>query len=506
MTPYGGSIQQQVFYSDSELCDATQIDNHGGYPERKDHSAWKSPYILMVNRGSCAFVSKVRNAQRAGASAVLIADNICQCNRTNCIRPDNESCETQEPLMADDGSGSDVTIPSFLLFKEDADEIKKVLLKNQHVRAQMSFKVPAPDARVEYELWTAPPDGISRSLEETFGSAAVALSNRASFKPHPYIYDGVAAGCHSSTTGENVCYSLCLNNGRYCSVDPDDDINNGATGADVVVEALRRICIWQQYGKDGIGEKWWNYVTNFIESCDTGIIGSDGTTPMLSFNDVDCVASAMRSANIDEQVTLDCMKSSGELVPNSNATNHLLDQELIDQKQAGVVLIPSLVVNGAVIHGSLSFSTVLKAICSGFATGSEPDVCINCANCRDELDCITHHGMCRSGESNSILNGSGDSVTGIPLGIFSIVLLVVTICFGCLMVMFSRRQQTLMHDQVRGVVAEYMPVTSQNTRSGDTSLGGIPQDDDDDDYDNGNNNDDGPLENGKANSSSFSIT
>lgn len=64
--------------------------------------------------------------------------------------------------MADDGSGHDISIPSFLVFKEDADEIKKVLLKDTHVRAEMSFKVPAPDSRVEYELWSHPSDPHSR--------------------------------------------------------------------------------------------------------------------------------------------------------------------------------------------------------------------------------------------------------------------------------------------------------------------------------------------------------
>ncbi len=53
--------------------------------------------IVMVDRGTCFFVSKVRNAQNAGATAVIVVDNID---------------ETVEPFMADDGTGSDITIPS----------------------------------------------------------------------------------------------------------------------------------------------------------------------------------------------------------------------------------------------------------------------------------------------------------------------------------------------------------------------------------------------------------
>lgn len=42
--------------------------------------AWQSPFILMADRGNCTFVTKVRHAQHAGASGVLVADNVCLCS------------------------------------------------------------------------------------------------------------------------------------------------------------------------------------------------------------------------------------------------------------------------------------------------------------------------------------------------------------------------------------------------------------------------------------------
>lgn len=61
--PYGGSIAQQVYYADSQLCDAV-VDTTKGYPEREKENGvmkpWPSPYILMVDRGECTFVQKVR--------------------------------------------------------------------------------------------------------------------------------------------------------------------------------------------------------------------------------------------------------------------------------------------------------------------------------------------------------------------------------------------------------------------------------------------------------------
>jgi hypothetical protein len=61
--PYGGSIAQNVYYADSDLCDPN-VDITKGYPARDKNSKgkmepWPSPYILMVDRGGCTFVKKV---------------------------------------------------------------------------------------------------------------------------------------------------------------------------------------------------------------------------------------------------------------------------------------------------------------------------------------------------------------------------------------------------------------------------------------------------------------
>jgi hypothetical protein len=56
--PYGGSIAQNVYYADSDLCDPN-VDTTKGYPQREKNEPWISPFILMVDRGGCTFVKKV---------------------------------------------------------------------------------------------------------------------------------------------------------------------------------------------------------------------------------------------------------------------------------------------------------------------------------------------------------------------------------------------------------------------------------------------------------------
>lgn len=90
--PYGGSIAQNVYFADSDLCDPN-VDTSKGYPQRNDGSPWKSPYILMLDRGNCTFVQKVRNAQRSGAAGVVIADTTCLCSDMQCMTNFNGQCE-----------------------------------------------------------------------------------------------------------------------------------------------------------------------------------------------------------------------------------------------------------------------------------------------------------------------------------------------------------------------------------------------------------------------------
>ena len=71
--------------------------------------SWPADPIIMLDRGDCTFVQKVRHAENAGASAVLIVDNkpLCgptsqggspQCpSCTNCML--SNTCECRLPYL-----------------------------------------------------------------------------------------------------------------------------------------------------------------------------------------------------------------------------------------------------------------------------------------------------------------------------------------------------------------------------------------------------------------------
>ena len=63
--------------------------------------------IIIAKRGECTFVNKVRNAERAGASLLVVVDSRVE-NVTNVI-------------MGDDGTGTGIRIPSMLIGKTDGE-------------------------------------------------------------------------------------------------------------------------------------------------------------------------------------------------------------------------------------------------------------------------------------------------------------------------------------------------------------------------------------------------
>jgi len=440
--PFGGSIAQKVYYADSDLCDPT-VDTRRGYPVRDNDdtgkmAVWEGPYILMVDRGGCTFVQKVRNAQRSGAAGVIIADNTCLCMDQNCVQVNEDSeCQNAEPIMADDGSGSDITVPAFLMFKIDADKVKETVKKGISVQLEMAWALPSPDDRVEYDLWTVPTEHVSREFQKNFKGLAGALGDRAYFTPHMYIYDGVKSGCQGRD-GENQCYNLCTNNGRYCATDPDNNLDEGISGADVVIESLRRICIWKHYGEtDGIGMKWWEYVTEFLERCDSPEI----------FAEEACYNDVMKKVGVDHLKVEQCMKDSGGVEKDNG--NTFLDTELDAQQRRGVVVLPTAFVNTAAIRGALSLETVFTAICAGYLSGTEPSVC-KCTQCPDVGGCAADKGQCAMNKKS-----------GISMQTFIFSLLFVAGMVGAGGAYYYRKSQSDMREQVRGILAEYMPLEDQ---------------------------------------------
>ena len=120
------------------------------------------------------------------------------------------------------------------------------------------------------------------------------------------------------------------------------------------------------------------------------------------------------------------------------------------------------------LRGTLDFDMVFKAVCAGYKDGTVPEICTKCANCSSgELD---SEYTCVVEDHCSIKDVEG--VTNITFG-GTVVGMV--IFFGVFALVQHKRSQAQMRQQVKGIMAEYMPLDKQGLGSADTA---IEQDDD----------------------------
>lgn len=147
------------------------------------------------------------------------------------------------------------------------------------------------------------------------------------------------------------------------------DLYKGISGADVVTENLRQICIWNQaqatYASD-YGMKWWNYADLFSARCTTPATWSQA-----------CSEAQMQAVGIDVSAVRACVLDSNSTVnvQTGDFTNKLLQEQINLRNEMAIAVLPSAVVNDIVLRGGTEPSNVVGAVCSGFSAGTAPPVC-----------------------------------------------------------------------------------------------------------------------------------
>jgi len=117
--------------------------------------------IALIDRGTCTFVTKVRHAQTAGAVAVIVANNVAG-----------------PPIgMADDGTGSDITIPSVMISRADGDLIKGDL-PGVSVTLATDITIPRPDLTDRISSFSSRGPGWGRSTGDILVASSPTI-----FKP-----------------------------------------------------------------------------------------------------------------------------------------------------------------------------------------------------------------------------------------------------------------------------------------------------------------------------------
>ncbi|XP_011019003.1 PREDICTED: vacuolar-sorting receptor 1-like [Populus euphratica] len=371
---YGGTLVGTVVYpkANQKACKGfDEVDI-----SFKSRPGWL-PTFVLADRGDCYFTLKAWNAQNGGAAAILVADDKVE----PLITMDNP-----EEDDADAAYLQNITIPSALISKSLGDSIKKAISNGEMVNMNLDWTeaLPHPDERVEYEFWTNSNDECGPKCDsqiefvKNFKGAAQILEQKGytQFTPHYITWY-----CPEAFVLSKQCKSQCINHGRYCAPDPEQDFSKGYDGKEVVVQNLRQACFYKVANESKRPWLWWDYVTDFAIRC-----------PMKEKKYTkECADQVIQSMGVDLKKIDTCMGD-----PEADVENEVLKAEQHVQIGKGsrgdVTILPTLVINNRQYRGKLDKGAVLKAICAGFEETTEPAICLS-----EEVEtneCLENNGGC----------------------------------------------------------------------------------------------------------------
>merc|ERR1712032_1288421 len=268
VNPYGEQISGMLFYK--FLKNATKlapqqsptacqpIDPTFGF---SDNDANPTRKILLVDRGTCSFVRKVRMGQNAGAAAVIVMDNQYHHNK--------------RVFMANDGSGDDIKIPSVFVDYDTGMTLKTAIQSwgDNTIRVSLDWSLPETRGKVRWSLWTSSEDRVAKNFKENFQLAFQRLgASHQVFTPHFLLSDGSHFCFRKTGNGQqiNICGNSCLYGGLYCAVSSDPSLSHAVKGKHIVSENLRQLCIFNMtagVNRDKATSMWWDHIDYFNLNC-----------------------------------------------------------------------------------------------------------------------------------------------------------------------------------------------------------------------------------------------
>ncbi|CAE7321187.1 BP80 [Symbiodinium microadriaticum] len=359
---YGDTVKGRLVYGISKNKDnhCTPQDYDVPKPETFEtegsthYQKVKLLNIIIVRRGKCSFTTKVKVAQDKGAHAVIIVDR-------------EDSSYTAEGLanviVADDGYGSGVHIPSILISKDDGQQLINTV-QSTEVVIELAWNVPT-DHVVTMDMWMSSGSSESMQFIKDFAPKRKELNQVMIFNPHYAVFS-------MEKTNPAVYSGVCLDEGKYCANDPDGA--GDVTGKDVLLEDVRQLCIHETTKvtrasmevMQGLkiveyAEKYWDYMEKYPLKCPVDGSGSN------KFGE-ECSIQVMKEVNINPDEIIQCAMTTRW-------------EKLKQQLQNTAWSDQAIRVNGWRFSGVVTADLVVRAVCSGFI--HEPTECANLIEFRD---------------------------------------------------------------------------------------------------------------------------
>jgi hypothetical protein len=195
----------------------------------------------------------VRNAEKAGASLVVVVDERVE--------------DVTGVIMSDDGTGTGIRIPSMLIGKDSGKILEDFVMENDGATLTADFTIPATDGALEIELWYSSNNNPALNFIKEFEKYAHDLAGHINFTPR-----FVTWSCPECTI--EFKQSECLVNGKYCAPNHAFSLFTQEKGRDILVEDLRQMCLHSLLSDQNNEKVWWDYM-RYVHSRCYGLITED---------------------------------------------------------------------------------------------------------------------------------------------------------------------------------------------------------------------------------------
>ncbi|CAD8078400.1 unnamed protein product [Paramecium primaurelia] len=337
--PYGKRMAAQLFAPpvDPEKDKTLKLCEQAPYNMNLQFYSPSSEKWLIVRRGDCPFTRKAINAQNMKARLLIIVDNRDE--------------KVESIMMADDGNGYQIDIPSILISKKDGEKLLEFLEKStsRYLIGTIEFKLSQTSNKTNVLFGLNIENKDTFKLINEFRPMYLELKEHINFQIFYEVLRCLSCEANNWQT-EN---QDCLGGGRYCQFDP-----NGiafGTGSDVLREQLRQSCIWQ-YNT----ERWWSYMNYFTKKC-------------TKANEYDQCFTQFATA--EEKAAIEqCIKDSylNQAQPEKGE-NTILEEYFKLRYQSGIIFYPGVSINSLAYRGNIEAEEIKEAICASFI--EMPEAC-----------------------------------------------------------------------------------------------------------------------------------
>ena len=356
--PSNFHVRGQIYLSNDENSTACDPLNMTLISDEENEEKIDKFPILLIKRGGCSFTTKVRNAQNIGASMVFIADN----------KHEN----IHSIIMADDGTGNDIVIPSAMISYEDGNTIIKYMNenKNELIIVDANFGVVEDENKndvknVTFEFFFSSSEVRAYEFLRNVSEYLNVFGEQIIFIPHYVTHRSPFYDKSNTNPIEN-----CVSFGKYCYFPKETTVEKD--GRNIVIEDVRQKCMYNLSVNKNKISNYFKYMNSFYENC----LNVENNKRINE----ECSQIALVNAGFTQDYLNNCVKESffsnkynlAEMIENDNS---LLANDYSIQNDYILTTFPAVSINKKRIKGAIKESVVISKICE--EVEKKPNFCWN---------------------------------------------------------------------------------------------------------------------------------